>query len=973
MTNIADRNMSIEKPERLYFWDNAKGTLIFLVVFGHFLYPYRTLPEVKTIFDTIYLFHMPAFVFVSGYLSRMVSDSKTSILKLFVAYTLFNFPMMVYAVLFEDMAPSLLIPYYSYWYLLALIAWRLMAPILSKMRGILLLSAVASILIGFVSEINNVLSISRIIGFLPFFLTGYVLNQDKLREFFGQRKGLHSCLGLFLLAIIFYLSAHLSRTGIILSDLVFFPYEAADRIIFRLFMLLISFSVIISLGLILPCRPVRLLTSWGRNSLGIYVLHRFVTIFAYDFFSVRADSVMILKISFIGTVSTLFVLGLNGLNYKLSALLGILAESISTADKTKNGLRAAFYVFMLCQLIFVISHNISFKKEETHSIICAEQNAQINQAISIAFVGDLILLRDQVRTAYSAEKQDYDFSPIFSYAQKHLLNADFSIGVLEGPLAGKERGYSTSNYEDGIPLYLNFPDTFADSIKNAGIDLVTLANNHILDMGLEGAERTLDILNTKKIETIGSYRNLAEKNKIRVIEVKGLRIAVLAYSYPSNYYSEGYFFEQNVSLTSVIVDRNSPYFKMALANVRNDFDNAKAEKPDLIIVLPHMGTQFINKTDKFQKTWNEIFIHEGADIILGDHSHAVQPIEFRTVNENGCTRQVLIVNSPGNFVNSYTDHNGDATSIVKVFIDSEQKSVLCAGIIPMYTYATHNGQHCALPIYDIVFNKNLQNKLSMIEMKRVREVHALVTKVMLGTELTLDQAQSIYYLFPEGYRRQSVIGIDLNNEPFKTNVLEMFKTAKNALFIGDSVTHGTKNGGYGWYEPLTTSLPALHTEREAWGGATTFTLLDNLDKILSHNADLYIIAIGTNDIRYRDAAVCAMTPQQYIDNLEKLSKAILKIKPEANLIFVSPWPSLANDPFIKISADQKETIYSSYTKALKIFCQQNGHVFVNPATDILAAIDERVSGYYLIDHIHPNADKGLRLYSEAFIKSADKL
>ncbi|KAF1079987.1 MAG: hypothetical protein GQF41_3663 [Candidatus Rifleibacterium amylolyticum] len=963
--------MHNNKSDRLYLWDNAKGILIALVVFGHFLTPYRSIPEVKTIFDIIYFFHMPAFVFVSGYLSRLTSDNRKAILKLCIAYALFNFPMMVYVVLHKNNAPSLLTPYYSFWYLLALIAWRLIVPTISKTREILFFSIFTAVLIGFWNEIDNTLAISRIIGFLPFFLAGYMLDENKLSDFFKKRRLLHTCLGLTLLAITLYLSIIISQADMTLSDLLFFPYATPGRFIFRIFILLISAAVIVSSGLILPESPIYLLTRWGRNSLSIYILHRFITLVATDLYPLSHEPSIVLIASITGTILTLFMLGLDRLSSSINLLIAVLSDAIAAPVRNARGLRMAFCIFLLCHLFFVIKYRAPEKADVSHAVLTAQQNSQITNAISIAFVGDIILLRDQIRRAYSAEKQEYDFSPVFEYAKKHLLTADLAIGVFEGPMAGKDEGYSTSNYGDGIPLYLNFPDSFVDSVIDSGIDLVTLANNHILDMGEEGASRTRQVLDAKKLKYVGSYSNISEKNQPKIVGLKGLRIAILAYSFPSNYYSEDYFFDINPSLTSVIVGKSSRYFSEARSQVHVDFERAKAENPDLIVVLPHMGTQFIHETDTFQKTWNEIFINEGADIILGDHSHAVQPVEFRKVVIKNREKQVVIVNSPGNFVNSYIEHNGDATSIVKVFIDSETKSVICAGIIPMITQAFSNGQHRALPIIDILNDTSLRNHLSLLEMKRVQQVQSLVTKVMLGTELSLDQAQNLYYLFPDGYYRQPVAGIHLEDNAYQNDVRKMFETASSVLFIGDSVTHGTKNGGYGWYEPLTASLPMLQVAREAWGSATTITLLDNLDTICSHKADLYVIAIGTNDIRYRDARRCAMTPQQYIANLERLTEAISQKSPDASFIFIAPWPSLENDPFIKIPQDKKRELFSDYYKALESFCKKQGYRFVDPTQAILTAIDKKISGFYLLDHIHPNANDGLRLYSEAFMSSRE--
>lgn len=960
--------MNQEKAERIYFWDNAKGILIFLVVFGHFLLPYRSIPLVRIVFDLIYLFHMPAFAFVSGHLSQRTSDKRKAIVKLGITYLLFNLPMMIYGYMFEGTAPSLLTPYYSYWYLIALIAWRLISPTLATSREALPISIAVSILIGFWNEIGNQLALSRIIGFLPFFLAGYKLSEQKLKDFLSTKRTPHIVLGFALLGIVFYLGIYLSLTEIILNDLLFFPYAAPGRFLYRILMFMFSLSIGIAATLMLPQRPIRWFSKWGRNSLAIYMLHRYIPLLMFVVIPFRNESTVVLSASLLASMITLFVLGFDSLNTKFNKLLDTCTEAFSVTNYGNRGVRIAFFAFLLCHLLFVISLNPVKKQEDImHKVLSSQQKAQIENAVSLAFVGDLILLRDQVREAYSDKMQNYDFDPVFSYAKKYLLTSDYSIGVLEGPLAGQGPGYTNSNYDDGIQLRLNFPDSFADSIKTSGIDLVTLANNHILDMNLEGAMRTLDVLDEKAIQHVGSYRNPEEKSRTKIVEIKGIRLAILAYTYSSNYFSEAYFFETNPSLTSIIVEPNSHFFSAARHQVKIDFERAKAEKPDLIVVLPHMGTQFLNTTDKFQNTWNEIFVQEGADIILGDHAHAVQPIEFRSIKTGDREKQTLIVNCPGNFANSYMEHNGDATSIVKVYIDQESKSVLCVGVIPMMTLARGNKHHQALPVYDILSDLELKSQLSVCDRKRVKEVQGLITEVMLGTRLTLDQAQNIHYLFPDGYYRQPVNAIKINTDFARSEALKMLQNSNSVVFIGDSITQGTKNGGYGWFEPLTESFPNLIVNREAWGGATTFALLEKADRIASHAADLYVIAAGTNDIRYRDKNSCAMTPAQYIENLDKLTKSILHKNSRTKFIFIAPWPSLANDPFTPLSSDVKEKTFADYTKSLEGYCMQKGHIFVDPTSKILSAIDKKVAGYFLLDHIHPNAAEGLKLYSEAFL------
>jgi len=507
-------------------------------------------------------------------------------------------------------------------------------------------------------------------------------------------------------------------------------------------------------------------------------------------------------------------------------------------------------------------------------------------------------------------------------------------------------------------------------VKDSGIDLVSTANNHLLDKGEEGAIRTLDIFDEVGLSHIGSYRNAEEKNSILIIEEKGVRIAVLAYTFGSNGYTEEYFLHENPSLTSTLVEPASKYFNEVKGKVLSDFERIKdiENPPDLIAVLPHMGSQFTHETDSYQDTWNEIFIKAGADIILGDHSQAVQPIEFRTtVNENDIEKQAIIINSPGNFANSYVEKDGDATSIVEIYIDTETKEIVCAGVIPMYTQSPSNGNYRALPIYSILNDRVLQNEISKYEMKRVAEVQAIVSSVMLGTELTLDQAQGRYYLFPNGYVRQPVGEIEITDEMKTTDFYKLLSESKTVCFVGDSITGGSENGGYGWYEPLMAAFPDKIVYKEAWASATTLTLLENSESIMGLSADLYVIAIGTNDVRYRNKKTCAMTADRFVDNINSLIVKVLSKNPNANFVLISPWLALDNDPYTAISVEKRDLMLGEFGEELELYCKEKGYCFIDPNP----AIDEMLLRYpsseYLLDHIHPNASTGIALYSEMIL------
>ena len=140
-----------------------------------------------------------------------------------------------------------------------------------------------------------------------------------------------------------------------------------------------------------------------------------------------------------------------------------------------------------------------------------------------------------------------------------------------------------------------------------------------------------------------------------------------------------------------------------------------------------------------------------------------------------------------------------------------------------------------------------------------------------------------------------------------------------------------------------------------------------LQKIVNADADLYVIAIGTNDIRYRDAKICAMASAEYTANLQVLQNAIRKKDPEAKLIFIAPWTSTDGDVNSKLPFEEKMEMNQEYSIALKKWCSETGNTFVDPNKYIADKLSHYPHSKYLTDFIHPNGREGVRLYSEAVL------
>lgn len=936
---------------RSAYWDNIKGFLIILVVFAHCLFDLQNLPLNNFLVDAIYMFHMPAFVFVSGYFSKSEhSRSFFQMMNLFVAFVLLNGFFMLREIFFFGNFPSAVMPYFSAWYLIALIVWRLTIPFLERFRNILPHLILISIVAGFWKDINMAFAAEKIVVFFPYFMAGYLFSRETAAEF--QVKKFFP-LGLILIVLTICAGVFSHETfNLTDKDFLTDGYTNIDNFFGRISLIVVSSLVIVILLISSVEKNIPLLTQAGKNSLAIYIFHRPITIWFSETFSTSEFQICA---AIVATFLMTLIFGSDAVSNALKKFLNDIVESLTIIQGAV--LRIVFSVFVgfiMC-LPLVGYFSAQIQPDKIYRVADTETMARFENSFKILFCGDLLLLEDQVKRGYNGN--GYDFMEVFEYATPYISGADLAIGVFEGPLGGTVKNFSQSNFDDGKELYLNFPDEFADAVKNAGFDLVTTANNHLLDMEMGGALRTIKILNEKQIDFVGSYSSAEDKKKhaVKILERGGIKFAILAYTYGTNNYDTDALINENSFVSSFIVGADSPNFSKVKAAVEEDFKFAKSFKPDLIIVLPHWGTQFSDFPDDFQRTWQKIFIDNGADIILGDHTHSVQPIEFDGKN--------FTLFCPGNFANIYREFNGDASAMVEVYIDKTTKKIIGGAVIPLWTQSKITGNYRALPTNEIFTNENLRGELSTNDFERAEEVLKHITKIMLGEEINFNQPK---YFFDEGgFIRRKVQPLKISEE-LRGDFYKTLTAAENVCFIGDSLTEGTKNGGVPYFEPLE-NLVRGKIFNVSKGGSTTKMLFERLDEIIQTDADLFVVAVGTNDVRYRDKNICAMTPEEYVETLQKLRDGIRQKIHTAKFIFIAPWTSTDGDSVSALPFDEKIKLNDAYTAALKNWCTVQGELFINPNPYIDAKLKVFPHENYLVDFIHPNADKGVELYAAAVL------
>jgi hypothetical protein len=275
-----------------------------------------------------------------------------------------------------------------------------------------------------------------------------------------------------------------------------------NDIIIRIKFYIFAFLIICFSLLLIPNKHIPFLTKTGKNTLYIYLFHRIFTIIVdKEIFQNIKYRLYIINFSLIFTIIIILIFGANIVVNGINKFINYIHNNIISESK-KGKIIGLFIslVFILIQLI-----NISFEIEkgkliENNKIQSSNLSIKLintfneEELISISYIGDLILLKDQLIMAKNKLTGKYEFDDMFKFTSDILKKSDLSIGIYEGTSAGNNTSYSTSNYGDGIPLALNYPDEFAESVKMAGIDLVTTSNNHLLDKGIFGAVRTIDIL-----------------------------------------------------------------------------------------------------------------------------------------------------------------------------------------------------------------------------------------------------------------------------------------------------------------------------------------------------------------------------------------------------------------------------------------------------------------------------------------------
>ena len=292
------------------------------------------------------------------------------------------------------------------------------------------------------------------------------------------------------------------------------------------------------------------------------------------------------------------------------------------------------------------------------SIARAEEYSKPNdlQMARMLFGGDVLphINFDNYALKYGEDHYDYDnfFESLGEFtkdADLFMVNCEFTSNPNLPP-----SGYPTFNSNEAI----------YGSLKKIGVDVITTANNHAMDTGFEGLDSTIDAINSYGIDNVGTRKS--PKKKYLIKDVNGIRVGILAYAEQLNGFE-------------TLLDTREKQQKIDMIDplaIKNDIENIKDLGAEFIVIYPHWGVEYSSYPESYQVKLGRAMIDWGADIVIGNHPHVIQP---REEYESIDGRKGVIYYSLGNLISNQNhaffdgDYRVEQSVIVEAIIYKNPK------------------------------------------------------------------------------------------------------------------------------------------------------------------------------------------------------------------------------------------------------------------------------------------------------------
>lgn len=268
--------------------------------------------------------------------------------------------------------------------------------------------------------------------------------------------------------------------------------------------------------------------------------------------------------------------------------------------------------------------------ESKEIMVQSKPQKKLEQEITFSAIGD-VLIHAPVYNDARVEK-GYDFTSMLKKVKPYLSDSTITIANQETMIGGEELGLSS------YPSF-NSPYGIGDALKGAGVDVVSIANNHTLDRGEKAIQNAIKHWETIDMMYTGAYKDQIDREKLRIYETKeGISIAFLSYTYGTN----GIPVPSGKDYLVNLIDKDRISREVAMAK----------EQADVVALSLHFGKEYERMPNETQKQLVQFAADEGVDIVIGHHPHVLQPVEWVTGKDGNKT---IAVYSLGNFLSNQQD------------------------------------------------------------------------------------------------------------------------------------------------------------------------------------------------------------------------------------------------------------------------------------------------------------------------------
>ena len=265
---------------------------------------------------------------------------------------------------------------------------------------------------------------------------------------------------------------------------------------------------------------------------------------------------------------------------------------------------------------------IEIEEEETEAP--TEKRASWDKApvkIHVAAAGDLNITDKVIWSGQTSS--DFNYTNAFMDVAPILSEADLTLMNFEGNVCGAPYGTET----------ISAPQQLLEALKNAGVDVLQMANSCSIRNGLLGLTSTLANIRAAGLEPLGAYSSAEEYRKSKgytICQVGDVKIALVAFTKGVGSLGLPVGSEDCVNL--LYEDYYTTYQTINRKRIREILRAAESEKPDLTIAMLHWGSEYNEDIRDSQKRIAELFISEGVDAIIGSHPHLVHQIDYDSTN-----------------------------------------------------------------------------------------------------------------------------------------------------------------------------------------------------------------------------------------------------------------------------------------------------------------------------------------------------